>query len=976
MGVFTGDLLPRSSGSASLGTEMSNGMGGFTGDIRPYANVHFNSGILHDAYGQSGVIRYANSPGTIIASTVIGNKQDAIEISVDGGANFPLRLGGATDGFAGLGPHGIVQGLAAETSFLYLLSSGNLVMSSQSQIDMEAVQQVNVGAPDISFTANQPGGGGTITLNSFGNIAHTASVDISATGNRDINLRAGFANVGTGGQINLSPFQASGQLEFRFGPHQAWYAKLTHDSAGGPFSDGFWPLPHSGQISQMISDAGGTPHTLQAAYDGGNEVELDAAPALLSNNIFRTEHAPIVIQETTPGAGGVGGSVESIRQILQLPGVVASGHTATPDLTSTFAFGVLAPGYLALQASGTATSPAPSITFATTAFGNFLSSSGVFLINSQGGATLFSVNNEISGNDIQFNGGVNPNRGGGQIRFNPFDSSGASGQLTYEFGPHEAWYWKPSYATTGGPKGTGAQPLPHSGQIIQMIAENAPAGNTSLDDAYENGATISIDEGNPVIVHEPHGGLPVIPDLAPIDQLGRGLIVASGHSASPENVNTYSLTDMYPGQIIFKSSGITGSVVESDLSHTTSIGYLRGATQADIFTIGTSGRMLVTAFDDTQWVQQGGNFIINSLEETQKLRVLSRDDVELGAFSNTSNGSGRLGYRFGPYESWHQKQSFSPFGTGPNGDGYWPIPHSGQILQMILENGGGGGGASTLQEAYEGNPNIFTSVAQNGPVQIVGTDVQPLALYVSETDPFPHIQMSGVLAEVTNGNQRGALWMQAHAAPVEASLNGVAAPTTQAESDARSLGPALPMYNTGSGITNLVISSGIGNYINATGVAFEQGDPARLDSTFDIFPIFPADGFMRPVAGSGVVINVAGAYRISYIGVVNKTAGNLKQAVQVEPRIRYTLGREDNILGAVNGFNLINSDEAAFSSVSNFVMTDLEAGEALYMKYLVSPTPMPDFDTVEVFNFGNVMTIEYLGPKRFGKFNRNKVSNP
>lgn len=60
MAQYTGDLMPRVSGSASLGVEMVDGKGGFTTDIRPFANVHQNSGVLHDArHGTSGVIRYA-----------------------------------------------------------------------------------------------------------------------------------------------------------------------------------------------------------------------------------------------------------------------------------------------------------------------------------------------------------------------------------------------------------------------------------------------------------------------------------------------------------------------------------------------------------------------------------------------------------------------------------------------------------------------------------------------------------------------------------------------------------------------------------------------------------------------------------------------------------------------------------------------------------------------------------------------------
>jgi hypothetical protein len=80
-----------------------------------------------------------------------------------------------------------------------------------------------------------------------------AGDDINLSSVVDLNATAGKAGgQGTGGQITLNPFQASGVLEYRFGPHQSWYMKQTHSSTSGPFGDGFNPLVPSGQIRQMI----------------------------------------------------------------------------------------------------------------------------------------------------------------------------------------------------------------------------------------------------------------------------------------------------------------------------------------------------------------------------------------------------------------------------------------------------------------------------------------------------------------------------------------------------------------------------------------------------------------------------------------------------------------------------------------------------------------------------------------------------
>ncbi len=56
----------------------------------------------------------------------------------------------------------------------------------------------------------------------------------------DISITAGDADgIGTGGNLSLNAFAGSGTLAYGFGPNEAW------------LSNGF-PLPHSGQICQMI----------------------------------------------------------------------------------------------------------------------------------------------------------------------------------------------------------------------------------------------------------------------------------------------------------------------------------------------------------------------------------------------------------------------------------------------------------------------------------------------------------------------------------------------------------------------------------------------------------------------------------------------------------------------------------------------------------------------------------------------------
>lgn len=68
----TGDLLPQSSGSAAIGVN-TDGQNPISTDIRPYSQIHVNSGVFHNNYGSSGVIRFG---------------ANTLQVSVDGGLTF------------------------------------------------------------------------------------------------------------------------------------------------------------------------------------------------------------------------------------------------------------------------------------------------------------------------------------------------------------------------------------------------------------------------------------------------------------------------------------------------------------------------------------------------------------------------------------------------------------------------------------------------------------------------------------------------------------------------------------------------------------------------------------------------------------------------------------------------------------------------------------------------------------------------
>lgn len=103
--IVTGDLIPQSSGSASIGVVQIDGIGGFDRTIVPYAGVYMLSGVFHNIYGSSGILRFDNNSNHIAVSKDGGinygtwiTTNDTIASSKDRSVEFCL-LGSAGDVF-------------------------------------------------------------------------------------------------------------------------------------------------------------------------------------------------------------------------------------------------------------------------------------------------------------------------------------------------------------------------------------------------------------------------------------------------------------------------------------------------------------------------------------------------------------------------------------------------------------------------------------------------------------------------------------------------------------------------------------------------------------------------------------------------------------------------------------------------------------------------------------------------------------
>ena len=137
MAKEVGDLIPRSSGTSALGVEITNG--GPTNDLRPFAFAIANSGIFPDPkLAGSGVIRYsAGTHGSANIDLPEGRFR-GLEVSYDGGHNFPLRLVGG-DGIlpmAGVESDGIL--LLQGSGFLTAIAQGSARYISTQQQTFES----------------------------------------------------------------------------------------------------------------------------------------------------------------------------------------------------------------------------------------------------------------------------------------------------------------------------------------------------------------------------------------------------------------------------------------------------------------------------------------------------------------------------------------------------------------------------------------------------------------------------------------------------------------------------------------------------------------------------------------------------------------------------------------------------------------------------------------------------------------------
>lgn len=668
MAKATGDLWPQASGTASLGAEMRNG--GFTGALRPFANMHQNSGVFHNPINAtSGIIRFKHVPidqldGTL--SPPINTEFDGFDFSFNGGGAYDLLVGSNNNSDLRTNT-GRVFLKTERDKHLTIISSGLFVHVENSFLVRSALD-FEVIAPDCSIVS-------ALDMN----LQATAGPARLSANKGDILFQAGDTSSGLGGQIDLLSFGGSGVLEYRFGRHQSWYIKTSHSNTGGPFNDGYWPIAHSGNVNQMINQA----------IAGG------ASPA-----------------------GNLVPDVSGLRHIGYDNGSIIRPYGSVHMNSGVFHGHIGSSGIMRYQRAANA------ISFGAPAFGLSFDGGKTYQLELVGNTDL-STAIASPFDDIIVIGGTNAsviavNGSAGLIAANGQSIVLATSHVTVH--------------STGGD----VQITSDGGDV------NVDAGDV-VDVFAQSNIQLASNGGNVTIISNAN-------DIALIANLNVNL--------NSNNFITLSGGDTITIQSIGNSVVIVGAV---DVNVTTSIGSITNTAERHFIASANNGSITLTSITsdvalnapaniNLQTTNDAGNILI-STSTGSNVTLSARKQIAL----NPWKGSGILEYRFGPHQSWAMKTSFSS--GGPAGDGFWPIPHSGNVKEMIVlgmpgnpgdvlfKNGGNGVTTDSLGFTFNDSLNMLgvsgalslgrrsLDRTAQGPAQGSGT-VQLVAINLAERPMF------------------------------------------------------------------------------------------------------------------------------------------------------------------------------------------------------------------------------------------------
>jgi hypothetical protein len=352
-----------------------------------------------------------------------------------------------------------------------------------------------------------------------------------------------------------------------------------------------------------------------------------------------------------------------------------------------------------------------------------------------------------------------------------------------------------------------------------------------------------------------------------------------------------------------------------------------------------------------------GNMVIGS---SGAISFSGYQNISIQAFG----GSGMLEYRQGPCEGWAVKSVYGP-GGGPAGDGFFPIAISGLF---------------GFNDCYHANNEL--NINTNFGDVIFYSVFRKVLFLAGQRAP---LRLSGILfAPVATGNtnnEQGDINPCLHSVskPVAkfagSTMNSFTDPTSDFEMQARAMGVGSLFFNTGSGIANISIGSGIGQW---NFQSYAGGDTYPLSVTKETFVRLPINtetvgdlNYTYASGPTGIGIFSPGLYRCHYSCSFRRSTIN---ATFRTAAIRAVLNQQ-GINPATPGINAANTvaqsqsyasaqnTNAPCCSTSHTFLFNADAGDLIALEAaLVDATA--GSDGLNLTTSGTLIILEKIGPKR------------
>ncbi len=293
---------------------------------------------------------------------------------------------------------------------------------------------------------------------------------------------------------------------------------------------------------------------------------------------------------------------------------------------------------------------------------------------------------------------------------------------------------------------------------------------------------------------------------------------------------------------------------------------------------------------------------------------------------------------------------------GPGNSGIFPIALSGLY---------------SLDMAYQANKDIFVRQPY-GTLSFFSVNLRPRFIGTGRAA----FNISGVLSVPVGpppADRHGDIFMCRHSVLTKppnfanSPLNNFVAPTTEEEVDARALGVPTLMLDTGSGIINFSIGSGIA-FMDTQGQTVIDNIVERY-TRIRLHNIISDLNYAIDDVASGIKIFSPGLYRARYNVSIEKTGGTTLQAVA----IRAVLYRSDQnatiqdstaVIDSSIGYGAVQNGTAyRFGTITNEFYFNADAGaffgiEVSYANLLTS------LQSIVINTSGTNVSIEKIGPKR------------